>query len=567
MRFPAPYDKNFYEFIDDNYSEYKISKHKKSLEKICFPKKYEFQIPQKFLAEFINPETPYKGVLVYHRIGAGKTCAAINVAENFVGDRNIYVVLPASLKGNFRSELRSLCAGERYLTNQEREVLKDLHPSDVQYKNIIRESDKKIDMYYTILSYNKFVDMLNNKQLNLKDSLLIIDEIHNMVSEKGTYYDVLYKAVNGKVGDLRTIIMTATPIFDKPVELALTMNLLLKKKLPIGNKFINEFIDTTINDDGSFDYKAKNLDVLKNAIRGYVSYYRGAPPHVFPQTIMHIVKCKMSDKQLKVYKKALKEEIGDDVDYIAEGISNNFFIGTRMISNMVFPNNKINEEGYNSLKDSNLLKPELEILSPKFNAILRKIKRTKGTVFVYSNFKEFGGIKVFARMLEVHGFNNYEYHGSGPKRFAIWSGDQEPHIKEEIKAVFNNKNNTNGSKIKIMLGSPSVKEGVTFLRIQGVHIIEPYWNMSRLEQIIGRASRFCSHKDVDEDRRVVNVYIYLSVHSSIPVSIDQHILQMAINKRKINNEFEMVLKESAIDCELFKNANVYSKKENYECVQ
>src|SRR5690606_31973420 len=142
--------------------------------------------------------------------------------------------------------------------------------------------------------------------------------------------------------------------------LALTMNLLLKKKLPIGNKFINEFIDTTINDDGSFDYKAKNLDVLKNAIRGYVSYYRGAPPHVFPQTIMHIVKCKMSDKQLKVYKKALKEEIGDDVDYIAEGISNNFFIGTRMISNMVFPNNKINEEGYNSLKDSNLLKPELE---------------------------------------------------------------------------------------------------------------------------------------------------------------------------------------------------------------
>jgi superfamily II DNA or RNA helicase len=107
-------DENFYKSINKIYSRYKIPKEKKTLRQICFPTKYEFQIPQKFLAEFINPKTPYKGILVYHRIGAGKTCTAINIAEKFKHTKNIMVVLPASLKGNFRSELRSLCAGQNY---------------------------------------------------------------------------------------------------------------------------------------------------------------------------------------------------------------------------------------------------------------------------------------------------------------------------------------------------------------------------------------------------------------------------------------------------------------------
>ena len=69
-------------------------------------------------------------------------------------------------------------------------------------------------------------------------------------------------------------------------------------------------------------------------------------------------------------------------------------------------------------------------------------------------------------------------------------------MKEEIKYMYNKKENTNGDIIKIMLGSPSIKEGVSLLRTEQVHIMEPYWNISRMLQIIGRAIRFCSHKDV-----------------------------------------------------------------------
>jgi len=559
-------DAKFYQFVNKKYHKYKIPKKQKTLAQFCFPKKYELQVPQKFLADIINPDTPYTGLLVYHRIGAGKTCTAINIAERFKNIKKIMIVVPASLKGNFRSELRSACAGNKYLKENERELLKQLHPSEPAYKEIIKKSDIRIDKYYTIYSYNKFISLIKQNTLKLINTLLIIDEVHNMVSETGTYYETLYDAIHSAPKTLRLIIMSATPIFDKPMEIALTMNLLLRdKQMPTGSEFIQNFINIKHTSKG-ITYNAKNIELFKTYLRGYVSYYRGAPPYTFPHMELHIVRCKMSDKQVKLYRKVLTLEKHTDVkDYVTADISNSFFIGTRMISNVIFPNGLINKDGFASLEDDDLQIAQIKQYSPKFLKILRKIKKCEGTVFVYSNFKEYGGIKTLARILEHHHFRNYEYHGAGIRRFAIWTGDQHPAFKEEIKAVFNNKNNQDGSQIKVILASPSAKEGVSFLRVQEVHIIEPYWNWSRLDQIIGRAIRFCSHKDVNRNKQLVKVYIYLAVHSKIGKTVDERIMQMAIRKKLLNSEFERAIKESAIDCELFKNANVYPGEEDFAC--
>ncbi len=562
-------DPNFYEFIDEKYSKYKIPPKQKTFKQFCFPSKYEFQIPQQFLAEYINPKTPYKGLLIYHRIGAGKTCTAIKIAENFKNKSKIMIVVPASLKGNFRSELRSLCADDHYLTSKERSELKILHPSSDEYKSIIKVSDDRIDKYYTIYSYNKFVDLIKQNKINLTNTLLIIDEVHNMISETGTYYESLYETIHSAPDNMRLVIMTATPIFDKPNEIALTMNLLVRnKQLPVGPDFVSTFMDIRYNSKGPV-YHVKNMDLFKEFVKGYVSYYRGAPPYVFPKSELFFVRTKMSDLQKTVYQKITGKEVKQTKvrDYVNENISNNFFIGTRMISNIVYPNEKVGLKGYNSLTDEDLTIAKIREYSPKFLKILRKIKRCNGTVFVYSNFKEYGGIRVFARLLEFHRFKNYEFNGSGPRRFAIWSGDQDPIYKEEVKAIFNNKDNEFGSKIKVILGSSSIKEGVSFLRVQEVHIMEPYWNFSRMEQIIGRAIRFCSHKDVELDRQLVKVYIYLAVHPDIKMSIDERMMKMALDKKMINSAFEKALKEAAIDCELFKNANVYPGEQDIQCEQ
>ncbi len=61
-------------------------------------------------------------------------------------------------------------------------------------------------------------------------------------------------------------------------------------------------MDITYGQNGP-TYHVKNMDLFKSYIRGYVSYYRGAPPHVFPKSELFFVRCKMSDKQLGLYKK------------------------------------------------------------------------------------------------------------------------------------------------------------------------------------------------------------------------------------------------------------------------
>ena len=147
MEYPKVNDSDFYQFINKKFSKFKIPKENKSLEEFCFPEKYQLQIPQKFLSEFINPNTPYKGLLVFHQIGSGKTCTAISIAENFKKIKKVIIVVPASLKGNFRSELRSQCADDTYLSAKERGLLKILKPSSEEYQKIIEKSDAKIDEY------------------------------------------------------------------------------------------------------------------------------------------------------------------------------------------------------------------------------------------------------------------------------------------------------------------------------------------------------------------------------------------------------------------------------------
>jgi Superfamily II DNA/RNA helicases, SNF2 family len=580
-KYPETTNDDFYSKINDIYNNFKVRKDNRSLENICNPREFKLQLPQKFLAEFINLKTPYKGILVYHRIGAGKTCTAIRIAEKWKKYKRIIVVVPASLKNNFRGELRSLCADDHYLKDTERKELKELDSTDKRYGEIIEKSDERIDQYYEIYSYNKFVELVKNKTLNLKNAILIIDEIQNMVSEEGTFYHELYNIIHKSSEDLRVILMSATPMFDKPNEIALTMNLLrLSREIPIGKQFDKTFIKATKRKDGTYTHNVTNMDEFKKYIKGYVSFFRGAPPIVFPKMIVRYVECEMSSFQYGAYIRLLRKEeseLGNSAVYLKKvlkslnvsDLPNNFYIGTRMISNIVFPNKKINNDGFNSLTNKKI-QDNLQTYSCKFYEIINKIENSSGKIFVYSGFKEFGGIKSFIRILEAFGYKDYKKNGTGANRFAIWSGDESISVKEEIKTIYNMPENIAGKKLKILLGSPSIKEGVSLTAVRQVHILEPYWNKARLDQVIGRASRFCSHKDVPENKRFVRVYIYVATspkirNKQISETVDQYIQKLATEKDKIIKQFEKAIKEASIDCHLNRNANVYDDEDGINC--
>ena len=127
--------------------------------------------------------------------------------------------------------------------------------------------------------------------------------------------------------------------------------------------------------------------------------------------------------------------------------------------------------------------------------------------------------------------------------------------KERIKGAFNNIDNESGDKLRILLLTPSAKEGISLFSVKQIHIMEPHWNNSRILQVLGRGLRFCSHKNIkNPEDRIIQGYIYLSTHSSI-MTVDSYINSIALKKEQIIKQFEKVLKESAVDCVLNSFAN------------
>jgi len=558
VKYPNLTDTNFQEKIKKLFHEYKLKKKKQTVKDFCYPKKFTFQLPQLFVSEFLSPSTPYKSLLLYHRIGAGKTCAAIQIAEKWKKHKKILLIGPASLLTNFYKELRSSCTGNEYITKKEIQELNSVSPNSKEFQQIMDTVNERIHEYYEIYSYHKFVELYNNKQIKLKNKLMIIDEVHNIISEEGTFYTTFSKYIqNGmkNFSDFRLVLMSGTPIYDKPIELGLIINLLKPNTFENINEFNDEFLEKKTDENHNIVYHLKNELKLSKILQGHVSYYEGAPAFTFPKTHLKYVKCKMEKFQSDAYTSFIEQEkkglFLHSPDILK--LSNSFLLGGRIISNVAYPNKKIDEKGSASFTGNYISWNHLSKYSIKFYKILKKIERCNAPVFIYSNFKEHGGIEDFKRVLDYHGYSNFLEEGPGRKTYAIWSGDEKLKEKDLIRETINNKKNADGSQLKIILGSPAIKEGISLLRIRQVHVLEPYWNMSRLEQVIGRAVRFCSHKDLPREDRLVNIYIYMTVDKTNEMSIDQQMMSIALRKKILINEFEDVLKKSAIDYYLFQN--------------
>lgn len=545
------------------YQEFQINNVEQSMDEICFSKDKTYKLlpQQAFLSEYLYDNKNINNLLIYHEIGSGKTCTAISIAEKFKKDMGIIVILPASLIGNFMNELRGLCPENTsgsgvYVKKDERDKLAQ---QDLKTIEII---DERINKYYKIYSYHLFLKEFYKGLINFNNNLVIIDEIQNMVSLKGDFYKTLLESVNKALVNFKLFLLSATPMFDNPSTIGLTFNLLRPKtEFPVGEDFENVFFEKS----GGY-FISKNIELFKDMSKGLVSYYRGDLPISYPTMNLKTVGCHMSNYQFSIYKIAIKKEKKDKKFKASMNFPTNFHLGPRMISNIAFPNGLSGNEGFESI---NIAFENMIEYSPKFIKIIKKINEIDGPVFVYSSFLSYGGIKSFCAYLDYLGYKDFNKKGTGTNTYAVYSGDESLDKREKIKLMFNKKENENGSLIKLIIGSPSTKEGISLLRVRQVHIMEPHWNFSRIKQIIGRAVRFCSHKDLVENKRVVDVYIYLAITNetdSNKSSVDEYIWSLAKKKHKLITTFEHALKEVAIDCPLFiKRNNLSTDKNKLKC--
>ncbi len=475
--------------VAQKYRKFKKKPKKTPFNDYCYPKSFNVQPQQAFAGEYMKPGSGHHEMLVYHKIGAGKTCLSIQVAEHWTSRGKPLMVMPASLIPGFRAELRSNCAGTKYISEEERAALRDAAPGSSEYRRIIEISDKRIDRVYNIYSYNAFATIMASKNAAACVApIIIIDEIQNVDNANGVFYKCILDWINMHKR-ASVLVMSGTPVFDSPEELTNIARLL---RIPVP-------ADTETLDPAD----------IPSLFAGKVSYYEGAPAYTFPKANVKIVRCHMSAFQAKWYRSEVAAERSKQGALKFKRVANEFYIKSRQRSNVVFPNGTVGAAGLAELTPA-LIKSSLATYSCKYAAMMHRLRRGKLS-FIYTSFTGPYGITSLKRVLHAHGYVDMATDGPGPRRYAIFSGEETLKEKDKLRAVFNRAENDDGSQLQIVIGSPAIKEGISLLRVRQLHCMEMYWNHSRLAQIFGRAVRYCSHKSLPRDERDVSIYLYAAV--------------------------------------------------------
>jgi len=243
---------------------------------------------------------------------------------------------------------------------------------------------------------------------------------------------------------------------------------------------------------------------------------------------------------------------------------------------------------------------------------------------VYSQFRTLEGIGLFQYVLEYNGFTQFKIkkntssglwelniskENKGKPTFALYTGTETKEEKEIVRNIYNGdwndlknvdpsllatlremaNNNNMGEIIKVFMITSSGSEGINLRNTRYVHIMEPYWHPIRSEQVIGRARRICSHKNLSEELQSVEVFVYLMTFSEsqiksdlsielklkdiskkeyygkkIPLTSDEALYEISTIKEEINSSLMMAIKEASIDCAIY---SLPGSKERLQCLQ
>ncbi len=603
---------------------------------------------QQFLRNFMSPQTPYRSLLIFHGTGVGKSCTAISIIENLktiinTNDKKITILKPNEIrkqifnfKNNMNHEnLENQCTGSEYVNLiKNRELVANCLDNNTDCEQLELRIKKKINQFYEFNTYEKWARAMKNEiYKNFKNkrdeykhkiyvirklfdnSVLVIDEAHHMNDENsdGKTVAKILRDILIYSRNMRLILLTATPMYDKARHILSLINYMLinDKREPIRKKIFDE--NDTLLKGG--------LEILKEKTTGYISYLRGNNPFDFPFSIgaelnipkqifdinnypeippyfekskykmqfLKIIDCKMQKHQREAYEYSI--EIGRKVG--------TFGSPDEQISNMVFHNIKdvgynleqtYGEEGLNSVlvkkkvgkktvykfTDDEIGKrfrlPELYNYSCKIAKIIENINISSeyGPVLIYSRLVP-SGLKPLMLALEMNGYLPYRNHAtpyiSSEHKYEKYRGDYiiktgskedlpisendfEKYIKLGIKM-------TEEKNVKIMIVTMAGAESFSLFGYREVHILDPHYNLSVVEQVIGRTIRNGSHAHLPIEERNVSIYMYAATLPQVETT-DLYKYRLSEKKAITTGIIEKMLKENAIDCELNKNGNYYS---------
>ena len=278
--------------------------------------------------------------------------------------------------------------------------------------------------------------------------------------------------------------------------------------------------------------------------------------------------------------------------------------------------------------------------SPKYAKILYNIINAPGSSLVYSQFLDMEGIGIFSMVMEINDLHpieiipddagsfkfsdkSIEHLKLGPtaNRFLTFTGAKASGkaglVRNTALKLFNARyenesfvelppqmskvlvdagftGNSDGGLCRVFCITSAGAEGLSLKNVRRVHIMEPFWNSVRTDQVKGRAVRICSHIDLDLADRNVEVFTYCSTfaagatneiiraNDSIKpdeaiamgftvrpgateyiLTSDQHLYQLSERKKKVLQNIQNLMKTNAVDCSINKYEN---EEEGLGCI-
>lgn len=243
---------------------------------------------------------------------------------------------------------------------------------------------------------------------------------------------------------------------------------------------------------------------------------------------------------------------------------------------------------------------EIHKYSQKIATLCDCVKKSKGIVLIYSQYIDGGAVPI-ALALEEMGFGRFgtashtknlfkkppcepvdaltmkpksEFDKELPNsvfkqaKYIMITGHKEfsPNNYADVNYTTNSENH-DGELVKVIIISKAAAEGLDFKNIRQIHIMEPWYNMNRIEQIIGRGVRNLSHCNLPFEERNVEIYLHSTLLETEEESADLYVYRLAERKAKQIGNVTRLLKEVGVDCILNISQTNFTQDKLFELVE
>lgn len=565
---------------------------------------FEKTMFQHLMQHYLSRRSPHRGLLLYHGLGVGKTCSSITIAEALLTDHSIrngpkvWVVLPNALQKSYEDQIvnTNKCMGDKYASM--------IYGRDPEMKR--KKLSALVRGRYAMFTYDGFAAEIERLKEQKKykeaisDKVIIVDEAHNLriqETDKRAAQALMDVATDGT--NNRIVLLSATPMYNEPDEIFWLLSVLAAndgKKIPKVSSLYN----------ARGEPQARAMETLREFASQYVSYIKGRNPFTFAARLsprdIGLPVLQSADGWEKSIPDGLVPTTASAFQMTAVATMKRSDATQHQALNICYPTPggvKVGENGFLSIFRKEVENDPLYVsyinpadqalfpvadklgqIAPKMKRICDLIRDSEGIVVIYSQFV-WSGVFPMAVALEHMGFKR---HGTGvrnivknativdqPARYpgipfpsyCILSGESAamgPSRIEDLLRDINSPRNRHGEMVKVIIMSPVAGEGLSLKNVREVHVLDPWYHMNRIEQVVGRAFRTCEHITLPLQERNVTVFIHVATDPMGQTeTTDIKSYKIAARKAYQTEETEAVIRDAAVDCSLLRHVNYFPK--------